>query len=120
MPGAVPCLEPFDTALKQQTARARGVFVPYIALEEMRQSGDARVGMQSETRQRFGVRVDQVEKGEGLKDLTKIALTHQRSDKAVATSMSAVDDIALVVPDRARRIRLVGFGHVEASLPALG
>ena len=53
MPRTVACFEPFDPTFRQEAGGARGVLVSHIALEEVRQGGNARVRMQAETAQRL-------------------------------------------------------------------
>jgi hypothetical protein len=71
--------------------------------------------MQTDAREHLRFRVEQIKKNERLKYLTKISWAHQPSDRAVAASTRAVNDLAWALSGGAQR---AGLTHVEAPLAA--
>ena len=72
-----------DRRSTQDACCACGVLVPDAALEEMGHSGDARMGMQAEARERGPFDVEQVEENEGFEHLAKVARAHQTGDRGL-------------------------------------
>src|SRR5258708_19714632 len=80
MPDSAAGPHPFDTAGAQQSRRSVRVFVADAALGNVGKGCDAGMWMEPETRERFSLIVDQVEKYEGFQKTAKVGRRHEACD----------------------------------------
>src|SRR6202030_2890589 len=83
MPDSAAGPHPFDTASAQQSRRSVRVFIADAALGNVGQGYDAGMWMEPETRERFSLIVDQVEKYEGFQKTPKVGRRHEACGGAV-------------------------------------
>src|SRR5258708_31601141 len=92
MPDSAAGPHPFDTAGAQQSRRSVRVFVAHAALGNVGKGCDAGMWMEPETRERFSLIVDQVEKHEGFQKTAKVGRRHEACDGRVILSAGPSGD----------------------------
>src|SRR6202166_3843591 len=92
MPDSAAGPHPFDTAGAQQSRRSARVFIADAALGNVGKGCDAGMWMEPETRERFSLIVDQVEKHEGFQKTAKVRRRHETRDGPVTLSAGPSGD----------------------------
>src|SRR5580704_13331221 len=92
VPDSAAGAHPFDTASAQQSRRSVRVFIADAALGNVGQGCDAGMWMEPETRERFSLIVDQVEKYEGFQKTPKVGRRHEACDGPVTLAAGPSSD----------------------------
>src|SRR5712691_3197327 len=92
VPNAAAGAHPFKTASAQQARRSVRVFIADAALGNVSKGCDAGMWMEPETRERFSLIVDQVEKHEGFQKTAKVGRRHEACDRPVILSAGPSGD----------------------------